>query len=213
MAAFLPSTRAWALLPARQGWVVIWSMAAHPNTTTAAIGSSSCTGFFCLGQKFNRQEASITWCDLFQPKICQKRPKFITSHDVFESLKQVLSTSRDVIISGHIFAARSCRGFSHYVTDAGCPFKVAERKFLQIFRNFVPHSLSNFPPNFLRNFRGFFVLCFQGNGDHTKLTKNPCHFSMPNPQASTKKKSQNLSREQAKKRFSKVFPYMIVLEK
>ena len=32
----------------------------------------------------------------------QKTPKSITSHDVLEPLKQVLSASRDVIISGQI---------------------------------------------------------------------------------------------------------------
>ena len=48
----------------------------------------------------NRQEASITWCDIFCPKFGQKMPKMITSHDVLEPLKQALSASRDVIISG-----------------------------------------------------------------------------------------------------------------
>ena len=49
-----------------------------------------------------RQEASITWCDLFRPKFGQKMPKMITSHDVFEPLKQALSASCDVNISGQV---------------------------------------------------------------------------------------------------------------
>ena len=50
----------------------------------------------------SRQEASITWCDLLRPKFGQEMRKCITSHDVLEPLKQVLSASRDVIISGQI---------------------------------------------------------------------------------------------------------------
>ena len=55
-----------------------------------------------------RQEASITWCDLF----CQNWPKMITSHDVLQPLKQVLSASRDVIISGHKFGSKLQRVFT-----------------------------------------------------------------------------------------------------
>ena len=51
---------------------------------------------------FIRQEASITWCDLFWPKFGQKMPKIISLHDVLEPLKQALLASRDVIISSQI---------------------------------------------------------------------------------------------------------------
>ena len=33
------------------------------------------------------------------------------------------------------------------------------------------------------------MLCFLGNGDNKSSPKNPRHFSMPNPQASSKKES------------------------
>ena len=49
-----------------------------------------------------RQEASITWCDLFWPNFGQKMPKIISLHDVLEPLKQALLASRDVIISSQI---------------------------------------------------------------------------------------------------------------
>ena len=42
------------------------------------------------------------------------------------------------------------------------------------------------------NISRIFVLCFPGNGDHKKFTKNPRPFSKPNPQANTKNYSQNL---------------------
>ena len=32
------------------------------------------------------------------------------------------------------------------------------------------------------------MLCFPSNGDPKQLTKNPRHFSMPNPQANMRKK-------------------------
>ena len=54
------------------------------------------------GVGFSRQEASITWCDLFWPKFGQKMPKIISLHDVLEPLKQALLASRDVIISSRI---------------------------------------------------------------------------------------------------------------
>ena len=57
----------------------------------------------------------------------------------------------------------------------------------RIFRIFVPNFLPNFAPNFPRIFRGVFVLCFPGNGDQKKFTKNPRPFSMQNSQANTKK--------------------------
>ena len=47
----------------------------------------------------NQQEASITRRSK-RPKFGKKMPKIITSHDVLEPLKQVLSASRDVRISG-----------------------------------------------------------------------------------------------------------------
>ena len=46
----------------------------------------------------------------FLAKICSKNPQIITWHDVLEPSKQVLSASRDVIMSGQIWG-RSCRGF------------------------------------------------------------------------------------------------------
>ena len=52
-----------------------------------------------IGQNQNRQEASITWCDLFWPKFGQK---MISLHDVLEPLKQALFASRDVINSSQI---------------------------------------------------------------------------------------------------------------
>ena len=62
---------------------------------------------FCWeGGGVYRQEASITWCDLFRPKCAQKTPRLITSHDVLEPLKQVVSASRDVIISGQIWGLK-----------------------------------------------------------------------------------------------------------
>ena len=60
----------------------------------------------------------------FPAKSWPKYSKIITSHDVLEPLKQGLSASRDVIISGQSCGVRSCRGFSHWVTDAGCPCSV-----------------------------------------------------------------------------------------
>ena len=50
----------------------------------------------------DRQQASITWCDLFWPKFGQKMPKTISLHDVLEPSKQALLASRDVIISSQI---------------------------------------------------------------------------------------------------------------
>ena len=85
------SHTSWALLPANlqmQKWLVK-------------------KGACCI-----RQEASITWCDLFWPKFGKKMPKFITSHDVLELLKQVLSASRDAIISGQICGSKLQRVFT-----------------------------------------------------------------------------------------------------
>ena len=67
------------------------------------------------------------------------------------------------------------------------------------FSNFCP----GFCPEFLSEisrffFWGFFVLCFVGNGDQKKITKNPRYFSMQNSQANTEKKSQNVSGEEAR---------------
>ena len=58
----------------------------------------------------------------FRPKSGQKMPKNITSDDVLEPLKQVLSASRDVILSLQKFGSK-LQGFSHYVTDVGCPYE------------------------------------------------------------------------------------------
>ena len=60
--------------------------------------------------------------------------------------------------------------------------KVAERKFPE-----SPNFLPNFALNFPRISRGVFVLCFVGNGDQKKFTKNPRPFSMQNSQRNTKK--------------------------
>ena len=57
-----------------------------------------------------RHEASIT-CDFIQPTFCQNMPKSITSHDVLEPSKQVLSASRDVIIPGQKFSSKLQRVF------------------------------------------------------------------------------------------------------
>ena len=42
----------------------------------------------------------------------QEMPKFFTSHDVVEPLKQVLWASRDVMISGRIWGSKSQRVFA-----------------------------------------------------------------------------------------------------
>ena len=65
--------------------------------------------------------------------------------------------------------------------------KSCRPKVPRIFKIFVPNFAPNFAPNFPRIFQGFFVLCFVGNGDQKKFTKNPRHFSMQNSQANTKK--------------------------
>ena len=76
----------------------------------------------CLGQSesySNQQEASITWCDIFQPKR-PKTPETITSHAVLESLKQAHLANHVVWCSLAKFAARSCRGFltcTNYYTE------------------------------------------------------------------------------------------------
>ena len=44
-----------------------------------------------------QQEGSVTWCDLFRPKLAKKTPKIITLHDVLEALKQALLASCDEI--------------------------------------------------------------------------------------------------------------------
>ena len=70
--------------------------------------------------------------------------------------------------------------------------KSCRTKVSRIFRIFVPGLAPNFAPNFPRICRGLFVLCFVGNGDQKKFTRNPRHFSMQNSQANTKRKySQN----------------------
>ena len=65
--------------------------------------------------------------------------------------------------------------------------KSCRTKVSRIFRIFVPNFALNFAPNFSRISRGLFVLRFVGDGDQKKFTKNPCHFSMQNSQANTKK--------------------------
>ena len=69
---------------------------------------------FSWGKKehINRQEASITWCDLFWPKFGQKMPKSISLHDVLEPLKQALWASRDVIISSQICGSKLQKVFT-----------------------------------------------------------------------------------------------------
>ena len=56
--------------------------------------------------------------------------------------------------------------------------KSCRTKAPQIHRTFIPNFALNLPCMF----RG---LCFPGNGDHRKFTRNLCHFSMPNPQANS----------------------------
>ena len=55
--------------------------------------------------------------------LLKKKPTIITSHDVLEPLKQVLSASRDVIISGQIWGSKLQRVFT---LGEGCwlPIKV-----------------------------------------------------------------------------------------
>ena len=62
--------------------------------------------------QFDRQEASITWCDLFRPKFGQKMPKISSLHDVLEPLKQALSASRDVVISSLICGSNLQKKFT-----------------------------------------------------------------------------------------------------
>ena len=83
-------------------WLVISRLLARTCCSLAAVVSAAVT----------RQVASITWCDLFRPKFGQKMRKMITSHDVLEPLKQVLSASRDVIISGQICGSNRGKFFT-----------------------------------------------------------------------------------------------------
>ena len=62
--------------------------------------------------RISQQEASIKWCDLFQLRFGQQKPKLITSHDALEPLKRALSASRDVIISGQICGLKLQRVFT-----------------------------------------------------------------------------------------------------
>ena len=75
----------------------------------------------------------------------------------------------------HLFLTSSAH---RWLGQRSCRTKVP-----RIFRILVPNFL---PKNFPRVFRGSFVLCFPGDGDHKKFTKNPLPFSIPNPQANTK---------------------------
>ena len=58
----------------------------------------------------HQQEASITWFDLFRPKIHPKTPGIITPHGVLEPVKQALLALRDVMSVPQV-AALTCRGF------------------------------------------------------------------------------------------------------
>ena len=70
-------------------------------------------------------------------------PKVITSHDVLEPLKQVLSASRDVIISGQIWGSKLQRVFT---LGDGCWLPIGE----------LPDYLSNLcpPKHLLHDFLG-----------------------------------------------------------
>ena len=52
-----------------------------------------------FGRKYPSHDVIFS---LFWPEFGKKNPKIITSHDVLEPLKQVVSASHDVIISGQI---------------------------------------------------------------------------------------------------------------
>ena len=71
------------------------------------------------------------------------------------------------------------------------------------FSNFCPEFCPEFCSEFFRILRGFFALRFVGNGDEKRFTKNPCHFSMQNSQANTKKNIHEILLEsrQSKKPF------------
>ena len=45
---------------------------------------------------------------------------------------------------------------------------------------------------------GYSVLCFLGNGDHQKFTRNPRRFSLQNPQANKKWRRNSLESWQGK---------------
>ena len=104
-------------------WVVVLTLICFFGLVFA---SEACLACRCLGvlQRWTaldlgsvallacRQEASITWCDLFRPKFGQKMPKIISLHDVLEPLKQALLASRDVIISSQICGSKLQKVFT-----------------------------------------------------------------------------------------------------
>ena len=75
---------------------------------------------FFLFLSFCQQEASITSCDLFWAK-CQKHAGSFHITRRFEPLSK-LFWHHVIRYWPAKFAVQSCRGFSHEVTDAGCPF-------------------------------------------------------------------------------------------
>ena len=85
-----------------------WLLGRHEFWLFPGAIASACAHFVLVGMLAKnwgsslRQEASITWCDLFWPKFGQKMPKIISLHDVLEPSKQALLASRDVIISSQI---------------------------------------------------------------------------------------------------------------
>ena len=86
-------------------FVFLWSFTCQ----TLAVNARNCA------KNTNQQEASIstiTWCDLFRPKLAKKNTKSITLHDVLELLKQALSASRDVITSSQICDSKLQRVFT-----------------------------------------------------------------------------------------------------
>ena len=80
-----------------------------------------------------------------------------------------------------ILTRRPCTFWSRMLGQKSCRTKVS-----RIFRIFVPNFAPNIAPNFSRIFRGFFVLCFVGDGDPKKFTKNPRHFQCKIPRQTRK---------------------------
>ena len=96
-----------------------------------------------------RQEASITWCDLFWPKFGQKMPKSISLHDVLEPLKQALWASRDVIISSQICGSKLQKVFT---LGDGCWLPMGGGKVRYVPRN---HGNQTFLAGYLRILPGY----------------------------------------------------------
>ena len=74
------------------------SGAFQPRCSKSLGGDDAYMGF--------QQEASITRCDLVRPKLAEKPPKHIISHDVLEPLRRALSAACNVIISNQICCSK-----------------------------------------------------------------------------------------------------------